>query len=171
MNDACALDHADSFPGGPHDGDHLNAVGQKSVHQSVRRLDQFANVDARELRHEARLTYSAMPPKLVNRVLRPAERQSHEARRMRERMLASASSWDSIRPACASARPASIACGLQVLCVEANHASGATRVCQSCAVVADRKMLFYNVLWFALRWRWRKSCFSFVAFASVAAYK
>src|SRR5688500_6452171 len=41
-------------------------------------------------------------------VLRPAERPHYEARRIRARMRASASSWLTTRPAAASVRPASI---------------------------------------------------------------
>ncbi len=46
---------------------------------------------------------------LIDGVLRPAELEAHEARRIRLRMRAMASSWATVCPALASASPISIA--------------------------------------------------------------
>jgi len=120
------------------DREQLDHIGMHTIDQPIRRVDELANLDATDFgddtprlwKHtrlvqptdqplqgllgvtgEARLMYSMMPAICatawsVQRI--PRDGTPYEARRMRERMLATASSWLIVRPASASASPASI---------------------------------------------------------------
>lgn len=112
-------------------------VGVHLIDHPIRPLDQLADLSAVKLRHDAaRVRKSAGLLEAVDDavhkvlgvdrrgetdvlgdggelgdgVLRPAELAHYEARRIRARMRASASSWLSTRPSAASASPASTDC-------------------------------------------------------------
>ena len=110
--------------------------GSHSIDDAVRPLDEFASVHAASLGHLAtglgKLLCLSKPAddalddlvgvhrgretdilgdraKLIRGLLRPAERERHDARRIRLRMRAMASSCETVRPASDSAMPISIA--------------------------------------------------------------
>lgn len=73
----------------------------KAKHDS---LDGLLRVDGRDETNVLR-----DGAELIDCVLRPAERETHEARRIRLRTRAMASSWETVRPAAESASPVSTA--------------------------------------------------------------
>ena len=119
------------------DGEDFDGSGTDPINDTIRCLDQLAQVLLAQLRHEAtrkgevlglaeasheafnnllRVDRGREPDvlgdsaELVDGLLRPTELQPHEARRIRLRMRAMASSCETVLPASASANPNSMAC-------------------------------------------------------------
>ena len=120
-----------------HDREHLDGGRTCAIENAVRSFDDLAHVEIARLRHVAtrlgKVLRLAKPnndsfddlfgvhgrgeaevfrdaPQLLGGLLRPAERQAHEARRIRLRTRASASSCVRVWPWSACARPCSSAC-------------------------------------------------------------
>src|SRR6185503_7666907 len=118
------------------DGDHLDGVTMYAVDEAIWKVDELANAEGCGLGNAAARFRKGLSlakaldnsveellgihrgdetnmlgdrPELPYGVLRPAEREGHDARRMRLRTRDMASSCDTVRPVSASARPVSTA--------------------------------------------------------------
>ena len=119
------------------DGQDLNGVVVHAIDETIRELDELPDFERGRFRDTSPgvgkglgLLKASSDPidgllgvyrrdetnvlgnrgELIDGVLRPAEPESHDARRMRLRMRAMASSCETSRPSSASARPVATAC-------------------------------------------------------------